>query len=409
MTQRQAWRTVHGVMVGHWQARLRGLSPGAVDACLAVAVAAAMALTISIAEEPDASRAPDVLAYLLGASLAALLLLRRRWPLGVLVASIGVLAFYYGLDYPAFSAAVPLAAAAYSAAVAGKGLPAAAVLGAFVVVGGGVARLDEGESLAEVLREGLITDAALLAAVLLLGEAVRNRRARAEEVRARLRLAEHEREREAERRVQQERLRIAREMHDVLAHTIAAINVQAGVAGDVIDKEPDRARASLQEIRRQSRDAIAELKATVGVLREGGTAAPRAPAPGLAELDGLVEMAAGAGVRVEVSVAGSARPLPGTVDLTAYRIVQESLTNVVRHARASTATVSVRYDPDAVVLEVHDNGSGDTNGPTDDGDGGGLIGMRERAAALGGTLQAGLAPGGGFLVRATLPTGGVNQ
>jgi signal transduction histidine kinase len=388
-------------MLGDLQQRLRALSPGTVDACLALAVAAAMVLTIGIAEEPGAGRSPDVLAYLLGISVAALLLLRRRWPLGVLIASIGVLSVYFGLDYDAFSAAVPLSAAAYSAAVAGKGLPAAAALGAFVVIGGSVARLDEGDSLAEVLREGLITDAALLAAVLLLGEAVRNRRAWAEEVRARLRRAEQDRDREAERRVQQERLRIAREMHDVLAHTIAAINVQAGVAGDVIDDAPDKARASLQDIRHQSRDAIAELKATVGVLREGGTAAPRAPAPGLAELDGLVEMAAGAGVQVEVSVAGAARPLPGTIDLAAYRIVQESLTNVVRHAHASAATVSVRYDPDAVVLEVKDNGSGETNGASG---GHGLIGMRERATAVGGTLRVGTAPGGGYLVQATLPT-----
>jgi signal transduction histidine kinase len=389
-------------MLGDLQQRLRAPSPGTVDACLALAVAAAMVLTIGIAEEPGAGRSPDVLAYLLGISVAALLLLRRRWPLGVLIASIGVLSVYFGLDYPAFSAAVPLAAAAYSAAVAGKALPAAAALGAFVVIAGSVARLDEGDSLAEVLREGLITDAALLAAVLLLGEAVRNRRAWAEEVRARLRRAEQDREREAERRVQEERLRIAREMHDVLAHTIAAINVQAAVAGDVIDDAPDRARASLQDIRRQSRDAIAELKATVGVLREGGAAAPRAPAPGLAELDGLVETAAGAGLQVEVSVGGPARPLPGTVDLAAYRIVQESLTNVVRHAHASAATVRVRYDRQAVVLEVEDNGSGATNGARD---GHGLIGMRERATAVGGTLQVGTAPGGGYLVRATLPTG----
>jgi signal transduction histidine kinase len=396
-------------MIGDLPARLRDLPPRALDAGLVLAVAGAMVLTIGIAEEEDATRSPDALAYLLGVSLAALLLLRRRWPLGVLVASIGVLSVYYGLDYEAFSAAVPLAVAAYSAAVAGKGLPAAALLGAFVVVGGTVARLDEGESLAGLLRDSLITDAALLAAVLLLGEAVRNRRAWADEVRARLRRAEQDRDREAERRVQQERLRIAREMHDVLAHTLAAVSVQAGVADDVIDEDPDKARASLRDIRRQSRDAIAELRATVGVLRERGTAAPRAPVPGLAELDGLVEQAAGAGVLVEVSVAGAARPLPGTVDLAAYRIVQESLTNVVRHAHASAATVSVRYGPDELVLEVQDNGSGDKNGATGDQGGHGLIGMRERATAVGGTLRVDTAPGGGFRVHATLPTGEAPQ
>jgi signal transduction histidine kinase len=393
------------VMLESWQARLRELPPRALDAGLALGLAAVMVLTISIAEEPDATRSPDVLAYLLGVSVAALLLLRRRWPLGVLIGSVGLLSIYYGVDYPAFSPTIALAVPAYSAAVAGRAGWAALLLGAFVVVGGTVARLDEGESLTEVLRESLIIDAALLAAVLLLGEAVRNRRAWAEEVHTRLARAEEDREREAERRVQQERLRIAREMHDVLAHTVAGINVQAGVGADVIDEDPERARASLQEIRRQSRDAIAELRATVGVLREGGAHAPRAPTPGLPELDGLVERAAGAGLEVEVSVAGAARPLPGAVELAAYRIVQESLTNVVRHARASRATVSLRYDPHAVVLEVRDDGSGATNGTSADPHGHGLVGMRERAVAVGGTLQAGAIPAGGFRVRATLPTG----
>jgi signal transduction histidine kinase len=392
------------VMLDAWLARLRELPPCAVDVGLALAVAAALVLTISIAEEPDATRSPDVLAYLLGVGIASLLLLRRRWPLGVLIGSVGLLSIYYGLDYPAFSSSVALAVPAYSAAVAGRAGRAALLLGAFVVVGGTVARLDEGESLTEVLRDSLIIDAALLAAVLLLGEAVRNRRAWAEEVRARLARAEEDREREAERRVQQERLRIAREMHDVLAHTLAAINVQAGVGADVIDEEPERARGTLQEIRRQIRAAIAELRATIGVLREGAAEAPRAPVPGLAELDGLVETAAGAGLHVDVSVAGAARPLPGAVDLAAYRIVQESLTNVIRHARASHATVSLRYDPQAVVLEVRDDGSGDANGASADPDGHGLVGMRERALSVGGTLHAGATPAGGFRVRATLPT-----
>ena len=350
-------------MLADWQARLRDVSPRAVDAGLVASVAAAMALTIRIADEPDATRSTDVLAYLLGMGVATLLLLRRRHPVGVLVGSIGVMLVYYGLGYPAFSTAVPLAAATYAAAVAGHGLRAAAILGAFVVAGGLVARLDEGESLAGVLRASLLTDIALLGAVLLLGEAVRNRRAWTEEVRGRLQRAEQDREREAERRVQQERLRITREMHDVLAHTIAAINVQAAVGADVLGESPDKALASLQTIRRQSRDAMAELRATLGVLRNGAPDAPRAPVPGLAELDGLVAMAAGAGVSVEVAIEGAKRPLPTTVDLTAYRIVQESLTNVVRHAHARAASVSVRYRPDALLLEVRDDG-GAANGAT---------------------------------------------
>jgi signal transduction histidine kinase len=399
MSMSPASRTVDRVMIGDWQARLRTLSPRAVDTGLALALAAAMTLTISVAEEPDASRSPDALAYLLGLGLAALLLLRRRWPLGVLIGSVGLLAVYYGLDYPAFSAAVPLAVPAYLAALAGRGVPAAALLAVFVVLGGTVARLDEGESLAEVLRDSLITDAALLAAVLLLGEAVRNRRAWAEEVRGRLLRAEQEREREAERRVQEERLRIAREMHDVLAHTIAAINVQAGVGADVIDDAPEKARASLRDIRRQTRDAMSELRAVLGVLRDPAPEAPRAPAPGLAELDGLIESAGEAGVEVALTVTGEARPLPNAVDLTAYRIVQESLTNVLRHARTSAASVRVHFEADAIDVQVEDDGRGTQDGAN----GFGLTGMRERVAAVGGTLQAGAAPGGGFRVHATLP------
>jgi signal transduction histidine kinase len=350
----------------------------AADIGVVAAVAVAMTLTISVAQEDEASRSPDVLAYLLGLSVAALLLLRRRWTMGVLVASVGVLFIYYGIGYPAFSPAVPLAAAAYYAALDGHIRPAAALLAGVVLFGAGWQTVGEDEDLFSVLGTGTLTDAALFAAVLFLGQAVRNRRAWAEEV--------------AERRVQDERLRLARELHDVMAHTVAAMNVQAGVAADVVDDSPEQAKAALQAIRDQSRAAMNELKATVGVLRD-------APAPGLAELDALVRTTGDAGVETAVSVGGTVRPLPGAVDLTAYRIVQESLTNVVRHARATVATVTVRYDPDAIVVEVRDNGRGAVNGTG----GHGLVGMRERAAAIGGTLDAGPAPGGGFRVHAELP------
>jgi signal transduction histidine kinase len=319
--------------------------------------------------------------------------------MGVLVGSVGVLYLYYGLDYPAFAPAVPLAAASYTAAAAGHIRAAALLLLGLLLVGLGWQTLGEDASPASVLGVNTLADASLLAAVLLLGEAVRNRRAWAEEVRARLRRAAEDREREAVRRVEEERLSIARELHDVMAHTIAALNVQAGVAADVIDDAPDQAKASLQAIRDGSRQAMAELKATVGLLRGGAEGSPRAPAPGLDQLDGLARMVTGAGLEVDVEVAGAARPLPGAVDLTAYRIVQESLTNVVRHAQASTASVSVRYEPDAVVVRVEDDGRGASNGAA----GHGIVGMRERAAAIGGTLQAGPLPDGGFRVSARLP------
>jgi signal transduction histidine kinase len=364
-----------------------------------------MTLTISVATEDDATRSPDALAYLLGLTVAALLLARRQWPMGVLTGSIGVLLVYYGLDYPAFSPAVPLAAAAYFAAAAGHIQAAATILGGVVVFGVGWQTLGEDESLASVVGTGTLADIALLAAVLLLGEAVRTRRAWTEEVRLRLRRADEDRERDAARRVEEERLRIARELHDVLAHTVAGLNVQAGVAADVLDDDPEQARTALRTIREQSRAAMSELKATVGLLRREATDAPRAPAPGLAELDALVQTVAAAEVEIELSVAGQARPLPAAIDVTAYRILQESLTNVLRHAHASTAHVLVRYDPHAIVVQVDDDGRGAAQAVNGAGRYG-LIGMRERAAAVGGTLEAGRRPGGGFRVHAELPTGG---
>ena len=365
-------------------------------------MALALVLSISVATEEDATRSPDALAYLLGLTVAALLLAPRRWPMGVLVASVGALLVYYGLDYPAFSPAVSLAAAAYYAALAGHVRAAAALLVGVIVFGVGWQTLGENASLASVIGLNTLADAALLAAVLLLGEAVRTRRAWAEEVRRRLQRAEQDREREAARRVAQERLRIARELHDVLAHTVAGLNVQAGVAADAIDDAPERAKTSLQAIRKHSRTAMAEIRATVGLLREDTSDAPRTPAPGLDQVDALLQTITDAGVRVDLSVAGTARPLPGAIDLTAYRILQESLTNVVRHAPASVARVVIRYDPDAIVVQVDDDGHGPA--ATRNGAGGyGLVGMHERAAAVGGALEAGPRAGGGFRVHAELP------
>ena len=367
------------------------LSQRALDALLVVLVAAAMTLVIATADEPG-SREPDALGYALGLAVALTLLGRRRWPMGVLIASTGLLFIYYGLAFPAFSPAVPLAVAAYSAALAGHVVPAGALLGGVLLFSTGYQTVGEGRSLGTVLADDSIADAALMAAVLLLGEAVRNRRAWAGAVRARTQA-------EADRRVEEERLRMARELHDVVAHTIAGLNVQASVASDLMDDDPEQAKAALRTIRAQSREAIAELRATVGVLR--GDGAPHAPAPGLAALESLVRTTTSAGVDVAVEVDGPVRPLPNAIDLTAYRIVQESLTNVVRHARASAARVLVRFEPGEVVVQVSDDGAG-ANGR--DAAGHGLLGMRERAAALGGTLAAGPAPGGGFTVRASLPT-----
>lgn len=235
------------------------------------------------------------------------------------------------------------------------------------------------------------------------GDAVRSRRAFVDAIQERAERAERTREEEARRRVAEERLRIARDLHDVVAHHIALVNVQAGVAAHVMDKRPDQAKEALAHVREASRSALNELRATVGLLRQtGDPEAPTEPAPGLDVLDALVTTFRQAGLPVEVARADDGIRLPAAVDLAAYRIIQEALTNVRKHAGADAkAEVSVVRVGTTVEVTVLDNGEG-TEGPQDGG-GHGLLGMRERVTALGGTLVAGPRYGGGFRVQAILP------
>jgi signal transduction histidine kinase len=249
---------------------------------------------------------------------------------------------------------------------------------------------------------GIFAWTALAAAV---GDAVRSRRAYIAAIEERAERAERTREEEARRRVAEERLRIARELHDVVAHHIALVNVQAGVASHVMDNRPDQAKEALAHVRQASRSALDELRATVGLLRQyGDPAAPTEPAPGLGVLDQLVDGFVRAGMRVEVD----AHPqeglgtLAGSVDLTAYRVVQEALTNVHKHAGPGVkAEVRIARTHGALEITVLDDGVGTPSG--DAGGGHGLLGMNERVAALRGTCEAGPRPEGGFQVRATLP------
>ncbi|WP_406449323.1 sensor histidine kinase [Streptomyces sp. NBC_00876] len=240
------------------------------------------------------------------------------------------------------------------------------------------------------------------------GDAVRSRRAFVDAIRERAERAERTREEEARRRVAEERLRIARDLHDVVAHHIALVNVQAGVAAHVMDKRPDQAKQALAHVREASRSALNELRATVGLLRQSGDpAAPTEPAPGLAVLGELVETVRQAGLPVEVACdAGQCPQLPAAVDLAAYRVIQEALTNVRKHAGAGArAEVSVVRVGATAEIMVLDNGRGtsDSASAGDTGGGHGLLGMRERVTALGGTLTAGPRYGGGFRVHAILP------
>ncbi len=204
----------------------------------------------------------------------------------------------------------------------------------------------------------------------------------------------------------EERQRIARELHDVLAHTVSVIVVQAGAAEDVFDSRPDLAREALASIDRAARSTLSELQALLQTMSPHDGPAVDAPQPGLDRLPELIASFHASGLRVEVHGDPAALPLPAAVDLSAYRIVQESLTNTLRHSQATRARVVVRHEPGRVRLEICDQGPARAVGPverTDRTGRRGIIGMRERARLLGGTLDAGPRPGGGFRVRADLP------
>jgi signal transduction histidine kinase len=221
-----------------------------------------------------------------------------------------------------------------------------------------------------------------------LGEAARNRRVAIQEA--------------ARRAVSEEQSRIARELHDVIAHSVSVIVVQAGAADDVFDERPDQARTALRSIEQAGRDALGELRRLLGAVRPDAGADPDAPQPRLDRLDELARPLRASGLEVAIRTEGDPGALPAGVELSAYRIVQEALTNTLRHARAGRAQVTLRYDQDSVEIDVRDDGRGMAAG---DGDGGGhgIIGMRERAALVGGTLDAGPLERGGYRVHARLP------
>lgn len=209
------------------------------------------------------------------------------------------------------------------------------------------------------------------------------------------------RRQESLRRVGEERLRIARELHDVLAHNVSLINVQAGVALHLLDEHPEQAEPALAAIKQASAETLREMRSVLGTLRQADEHAPRGPAPGLARLEELVERMGSAGLEVRVAVEGQRRSLPAAVDLAAYRIVQEALTNVTRHAGGATARVRLSYGARDLLVEVV-NDSRRVPAPAPIVEGNGIVGMRERAAGLGGEFSAG-PRFGGFLVQARLP------
>jgi signal transduction histidine kinase len=328
----------------------------------------------------------DALAILLLLTGPAALLLRRRHPTLCVILAFAPTMLYALSDYPRGPFVVALAFAFFNAVLRGRRRAAWGTLAVGYVIAVGI-------------HPQLAFAGGLLAWLLVLGAGAELFRSRLDR-RADEAAAQAE---EARRRASDERLRIAQELHDVLAHNISLINVQAGVALHLLDERPEQARPALRAIRDASKDALGELRSVLDILR-AGEAAPRAPTAGLADLDALVERTRGTGLTVEVSGTDGLDGLPAGVDLAAFRIVQEALTNVVRHAGATRAAVRLTRSPGDLVVEVDDNGHGPT-GPVLENGGRGLAGMRERARALGGSLEAGPRPGRGFRVRATLPLG----
>ncbi|MFE0101247.1 sensor histidine kinase [Streptomyces sp. NPDC059009] len=328
---------------------------------------------------------------------AALLLWRQRHPVVVAYGTAACAMVYLGAGYPYGPVFLTVAIGCYGAIVAGHRRAAWGAVAMFwlghLLVGHWLYRyLPPDDGPASWGQEGII--ATWIVAVVALSELVRVRREQWAQARA-------EREQAARRRADEERLRIARELHDVLAHSISVINVQAGVGLALLDSDPEQARTALTTIKSASKEALGEVRQVLDTLRAPG-AAPRAPAPGLDRLPELVEQAASAGLTVTVDTRGRAPKLPPGTDLAAFRIVQEALTNVVRHSGSRHARVLVSYEKAELTLRVDDDGP--ATGADAGGSGNGLAGMRERAAALGGTIKAGPRPDGGFRVTAALPT-----
>jgi signal transduction histidine kinase len=366
------------------------------------ALAAALAVVLSVgtyfsAWHQHGHRSVDAGAIALVVASAGALALRRRYPVAVLALVFGTTLIYFVLGYASGPIWLALIVAYYTATACGHRL--AAVIA-------GVAGLAIFPWLDYLLRDGsppslagLAALAAWLLVVLGAGEAVRIRRERAA---AAARIEEEE----ARRRASEERLRMARELHDSLGHYLSLISVQSGVALSLNQELPEQARTSLATVKQASKEALSELRSVLDILRQDGERAPRSPTATLARLSDLVAQATAPGLEVRAETEGSVRPLPFGVDLAAYRIVQEALTNVARHAGPATATVRVIYGEDDVTVQVDDDGGGRTGDPQPPASGNGIAGMRERVAALGGELDVGPRPGGGFRVRARFPLGG---
>ncbi len=357
---------------------------------MVVAVAQVVGTTFA-ADHGPSRRALDVLAYALLVAGPAALTRRWKYPVPVLIFTFAVVTAYELLGYADGPIFISLAIAVVAAIMQGhrRAAIATVALGYGTFVWGEYALGLEG---APQLQEAIAVGA-WLTALLAVPEVFRVRRERFIE-------ASRSRAEESKRRASEERLRIAQELHDVLAHNISLINVQAGSALHLLDERPEQARPALAAIKEASNEALGELRSVLDVLRESN-GAPRSPTPGLGQLDALIARTQAAGLEVTKRVEGNPIALPASVDRAAFRIVQESLTNVTRHAGKATAAVTLTYGVQELEIVVQDDGRGASLPGRESGNG--IPGMRERALALGGEFEAGPRNQDGFRVLARLP------
>jgi signal transduction histidine kinase len=388
-------------MVARWLRRLRA-NPWWFDSALALAAAGLS--TAFFIFHPAVRDLPRGM-FVLGCGLVLLhtlpLAARRRFPLAVLAASVASGVAFVALDLAPDILWVAIPVAVYSVAAYGDRWVALAGL-AVAEAGLAVVQLTPGRTGANTW----VGNMGFLAAAWLLGHFVGVRRLYVLQLEERTAELEQAREELARRAVAEERLRLARELHDVVAHAMSVIAVQSGVGAHIANTQPKEAAKALMAIEATSRAALEELRRLLGVLRQAdGPQGDLAPVPGLADLEGLLAELAKAGLAVKLRVNGTRPPLPAGVDLSAFRIVQEALTNVVKHAGSARAQVVIGYGEQDVKVEVTDDGRGAVTSVSDGraGTGHGLIGMRERVAAFGGDLEIGPGPDGGFRVAARLP------
>ncbi|WP_109509438.1 sensor histidine kinase [Nocardioides speluncae] len=381
--------------------------PLAQDVLLAafVAVMQVQGTVTRAASEPESVLRPlaDVghLGYVLLAASGVVLVVRRRFPVTVFVLTALSSATYYALDYSDGPGWLALFIATYTLTAHGDGRRSLRIAAVGIVLLTGCWLAAAADITPDIAIGWVFFRIGATVMSAALGESIRSRRVIAAEAIARAELAERTRDEEARARVDEERLRIAREVHDTVAHAIAIINVQSGVTAHVIDKRPDRAREALESIERTSSQALREMRTILGVLRDADD--ERAPYPGLGQVDELVAKGRDAGLDIKLEAAAPVSPLPSAVDSACYRILQESITNVIRHAGPTRVTIGLRYDAESVGLRVTNEAAAPERRPAAPSAGRGIQGMRERCQLLGGELTAGPVPSGGFEVTASLP------